>query len=87
MEQEWYYQGYDFWLREQVQQYINIIQIWNRNDTTKATTFDYHSSMGNLVWTTHVVISSSYNAPTLFINLQTRSFMYKESILKTWHPK
>jgi len=73
-------------IREQVQQYINIIQIWNRNGTTKATTFDHHSSMGNLVWTTNVVISSSYNAPTLFRNLQMRSFMYEESILKTWHP-
>ena len=66
---------------------INVIQIWKRNDTTRATTFDYHSKwMGKLVMPTNLIFSSPYNAPTLFRYLQMRSFMYKESILKTWHP-
>jgi len=47
MEQEWYYQGYDFWLREQIKQYINVIQLWNRNGTTKATTFDYENKFNS----------------------------------------
>jgi len=85
MEQEWYYQGYNFWLREQVQQYINIIQIWSRNGTTKATTFNYHSKrMEKLVMPTNLVFYSPYNASTLFRDLQMRSFMYKGSVLKTY---
>lgn len=76
-------------IREQVQQYINIIHIWNRNGTTKDTTFDYHSKrMGKLVMPTNLVFCSNYNASTHFRNLQMWALMWQEDTfctLQTWH--